>query len=73
MEEEIFPISTVAPTGTLSLLSQTSSGIEPVFMLSYKRRRKVNAEDSKAKTSFVDQSGDAWQEFEVYHHGLKNG
>lgn len=66
-------ISTVAPTGTLSLLSQTSSGIEPVFMLSYKRRRKVNAEDSKAKTSFVDQSGDAWQEFEVYHHGLKNG
>jgi ribonucleoside-diphosphate reductase alpha chain len=64
-------ISTVAPTGTLSLLSQTSSGIEPVFMLSYKRRRKVNAEDSKAKTSFVDQSGDAWQEFEVYHHGLK--
>jgi ribonucleoside-diphosphate reductase alpha chain len=64
-------ISTVAPTGTLSLLSQTSSGIEPVFMLSYMRRRKVNAHDPLAKVSFTDASGDAWQEFEVYHTGLK--
>lgn len=64
-------ISTVAPTGTLSMLTQTSSGIEPVFMLSYTRRRKVNASDPSAKVDFVDPSGDAWQEFTVYHHKLK--
>ncbi len=64
-------ISTVAPTGSLSMLAQTSSGIEPVFMLSYKRRRKVNADDPNAKVSFVDDSGDAFEEFTVYHHKLK--
>ena len=64
-------ISTVAPTGSLSMLAQTSSGIEPVFMLSYKRRRKVNANDPNAKVDFVDDTGDAFEEFTVYHHKLK--
>ena len=64
-------ISTVAPTGTLSMMSQTSSGIEPVFMLHYKRRKKVNPSDKNAVVDFVDEMGDTWQEFDVYHHGLK--
>ncbi|MBX2841192.1 MAG: adenosylcobalamin-dependent ribonucleoside-diphosphate reductase [Flammeovirgaceae bacterium] len=64
-------ISTVAPTGTLSMLAQTSSGIEPVFMLSYKRRRKVNKEIENAKVSFVDDMGDSWEEFDVYHPKVK--
>ena len=64
-------ISTVAPTGTLSMLSQTSSGIEPVFMLSYKRRRKVNIHDKNARIDFVDAMGDSWQEFIVYHPKIK--
>jgi ribonucleoside-diphosphate reductase alpha chain len=64
-------ISTVAPTGSLSMLAQTSSGIEPVFLLSYKRRRKVNQDDPKAKVAYVDDMGDAFEEFEVYHPKLK--
>ncbi|MBD3637563.1 MAG: adenosylcobalamin-dependent ribonucleoside-diphosphate reductase [Crocinitomicaceae bacterium] len=64
-------ISTVAPTGSLSMLAQTSSGIEPVFMMSYKRRRKVNVDDQTAKIDFVDEMGDKWQEFDVYHGKLK--
>jgi ribonucleoside-diphosphate reductase alpha chain len=64
-------ISTVAPTGTLSMLAQSSSGLEPVFMLSYKRRRKVNPQDKNARIDFVDPMGDSWQEFIVYHHKLK--
>lgn len=64
-------ISTVAPTGTLSLLAQSSSGIEPVFMLSYHRRRKVNVHDKNVRVDFVDAMGDSWQEFEVYHPKLK--
>lgn len=64
-------ISTVAPTGTLSLLAQSSSGLEPVFMLSYKRRRKVNPQDKHVHIDFIDPMGDAWQEFTVYHHKLK--
>jgi ribonucleoside-diphosphate reductase alpha chain len=64
-------LSTVAPTGTLSMLAQTSSGIEPLFMLSYKRRRKVNPLDPKGKVDFIDAMGDAWQEFDIYHHKLK--
>jgi ribonucleoside-diphosphate reductase alpha chain len=64
-------LSTVAPTGTLSMLAQTSSGIEPVFMLSYKRRRKINQNDPNARVDFVDHMGDAWQEFTVYHPKVK--
>lgn len=64
-------LSTVAPTGTLSMLAQSSSGIEPVFMLAYKRRRKVNPADPAARVDFTDPMGDSWQEFTVYHHKLK--
>ncbi|MDQ3192067.1 MAG: adenosylcobalamin-dependent ribonucleoside-diphosphate reductase [Bacteroidota bacterium] len=64
-------LSTVAPTGTLSMLAQTSSGLEPLFMLSYTRRRKVNLNDPNARVDFVDQMGDSWQEFVVYHSKLK--
>ena len=60
-------ISTVAPTGSLSMLAQVSSGIEPVFLLSYVRRRKVNTNDDNAKVDFVDDMGDAFEEFTVYH------
>jgi ribonucleoside-diphosphate reductase alpha chain len=64
-------ISTVAPTGTLSMLAQSSSGIEPVYLLSYTRRRKVNPSDPKAKVAFTDEMGDAWEEFTVYHPKVK--
>ncbi len=59
---------TIAPTGTTSLMTQTSSGIEPVFLVSYKRRRKVNPNDKGVKVSFVDEVGDHWEEFNVFHH-----
>ena len=65
-------ISTVAPTGSLSMLAQVSSGIEPVFMTSYKRRRKINQDDKKAKIDFVDDLGDAFEEFTVYHKKVKD-
>ncbi len=64
-------LSTVAPTGTLSMLAQSSSGIEPVYLMSYKRRRKVNPLDQNNRVDFVDPMGDSWQEFTVYHHKLK--
>jgi ribonucleoside-diphosphate reductase alpha chain len=64
-------LSTVAPTGTLSLLAQTSSGIEPVYMLSYNRRRKISGSDKNARIDFTDDLGDEWQEFTVHHPGLK--
>lgn len=64
-------LSTVAPTGTLSILAQTSSGIEPVYLLSYKRRRKVNPTDPNQRIDFTDAKGDHWQEFDVYHPKLK--
>ena len=59
---------TIAPTGTTSLMTQTSSGIEPVFMVAYKRRRKVNPNDKKVNVSFVDEVGDSWEEYNVFHH-----
>lgn len=59
---------TIAPTGTTSLMSQTTSGIEPVFMVSYKRRRKVNPNDKDSRVSFVDEVGDSWEEYNVFHH-----
>ncbi len=62
-------LSTVAPTGTLSLLTRTSSGIEPVYMLGYTRRRKVST-DAAAKVSFTDDMGDQWEEFTVHHPRL---
>ncbi len=64
-------ISTVAPTGSLSILAQTSSGLEPVYMLSYKRRRKINPNDKDATVDFTDKMGDKWQEFVVYHSKVK--
>lgn len=59
---------TIAPTGTTSMMSQTSSGIEPVFSVSYRRRRKVNPNDKSTKVSFVDEVGDSWEEYNVFHH-----
>ena len=62
-------LSTVAPTGSISLLTRTSSGIEPVFMLSYKRRRKIVG-NYEGKADYVDNMGDSFEEFEVFHPGL---
>ncbi len=58
---------TIAPTGSVSICTQTTSGIEPVFMVSYKRRKKVNPGDKNAKVSFVDEVGDSWEEYTVFH------
>lgn len=58
---------TIAPTGTVSILTQTTSGIEPVFMPVYKRRRKVNPSDVDARVDYVDESGDSFEEYVVYH------
>lgn len=63
---------TIAPTGTTSLMTQTSSGLEPVFMVTYKRRRKVNPNDKSARIDFIDKSGDAWEEFHVFHHKFED-
>jgi ribonucleoside-diphosphate reductase alpha chain len=62
---------TIAPTGTTSLMTQTTSGIEPVFMPVYLRRRKVNPNDKDAKVDFVDEVGDSWEEYTVFHHKFK--
>ncbi len=59
---------TIAPTGTTSLMTQTTSGIEPVFMPVYKRRRKVNPNDKNVVVSFKDEVGDCWEEYYVFHH-----
>lgn len=58
---------TIAPTGSVSICTQTSSGIEPVFMVNYKRRRKVNPNDRNVTVSFTDDVGDAWEEYNVFH------
>jgi len=63
---------TIAPTGTTSLMTQTTSGIEPVFMPVYKRRRKVNPNDKNVKVDFVDEVGDSWEEYVVFHHKFKD-
>ena len=59
---------TIAPTGTTSIMSQTTSGIEPVFRPVYKRRRKVNPSDKDVNITYVDDMGESWEEFNVYHH-----
>ena len=59
---------TIAPTGTTSLMTQTSSGIEPVFLPAYKRRRKVNPNDKETTATFIDEVGDSWEEYIVFHH-----
>ena len=59
---------TIAPTGTTSLMTQTTSGIEPIFSVFYKRRRKVNPNDKDVKVAFQDEVGDSWEEFIVFHH-----
>jgi ribonucleoside-diphosphate reductase alpha chain len=58
---------TIAPTGSVSICTQTTSGIEPVFLVSYKRRRKVNPNDKNVNVNFVDEVGDSWEEYNVFH------
>ena len=65
-------ILTNAPTGSVSILSQTSSGLEPVFRNSYIRRRKLGHDEVEVKADFVDELGDRWKEFEVFHHNVQN-
>ena len=59
---------TIAPTGSVSICTQTTSGIEPAFQIAYKRRRKVNHNDNSNKASFVDSEGQEWEEYTVFHH-----
>ena len=59
---------TIAPTGSVSILTQTTSGIEPAFLVSYKRRRKINPSDKDSDVNFVDEEGIKWQEYNVFHH-----
>lgn len=63
--------TTTAPVGSLSTMTQTTSGIEPVFMLSYTRRKKINPNDVNAKVDFVDAVGDKWTNYTIYHHGFR--
>ncbi len=63
---------TIAPTGSTSLMSQTTSGIEPVFLPVYKRRRKVNPNDKNARVDYVDEVGDSFEEYIVFHHKFKD-
>ncbi len=61
---------TIAPTGTTSLMSQTTSGIEPVFRATYKRRRKINPSDKDKVATFIDETGEKFEEYNVYHHNF---
>lgn len=62
---------TIAPTGSVSICTQTTSGIEPAFLITYKRRRKINPNDKNTKIDFIDEVGDAWQEYTVFHPKFK--
>jgi len=62
---------TIAPTGTTSLMTQTTSGIEPVFMPVYRRRRKVNPNDKDNRVDYIDEMGDHWEEYPVFHHKFR--
>jgi ribonucleoside-diphosphate reductase alpha chain len=64
-------LTTTAPVGSVSCLTQTTSGIEPAFLLSYKRRKKITSGDLNSRVDFVDQMGDKWQEYTVYHHWFR--
>lgn len=64
-------LTTTAPTGSVSVLTQTTSGIEPLFMMEYKRRKKISHDDKTTKADFIDDLGDKWQEFSVYHSSMK--
>ena len=64
-------LTTTAPVGSISCLTQTTSGIEPAFLLSYRRRRKITQGDTKSVADYVDPMGDKWQEYTVYHHWFK--
>ena len=64
-------LTTTAPVGSVSCLTRTTSGVEPAFLLSYKRRRKITGNDIAARVDFVDSMGDKWQEYTVYHHWFK--
>lgn len=59
---------TIAPTGSVSICTQTSSGIEPVFKVSYKRRKKVNPSDKNVNVTYIDDEGDHWEEYQIFHH-----
>ena len=65
-------LTTTAPAGSVSVLTQTTSGIEPAYLLKYTRRKKLTDNDIDGRIDFVDDSGDRWQEYEVYHHGFAN-
>jgi len=62
---------TIAPTGSVSLMTQTTSGIEPAFLVAYKRRRKINPNDKNIRVDFIDENGDSWEEYTVVHHKFK--
>jgi len=64
-------LTTTAPAGSVSILTQTTSGIEPAFEVVYKRRKKINPNDKEARVDFVDALGIKWQEYKVYHHQYK--
>jgi ribonucleoside-diphosphate reductase alpha chain len=64
-------ILTIAPTGTTSMMTQTTSGIEPVYLPAYMRRRKINPNDKSAKSSFIDEIGDHWEEYPIFHPKFK--
>jgi len=64
-------LTTTAPVGSVSCLTQTTSGIEPVYMIGYNRRKKIVEHGADTRVDFIDELGDRWQEFTVYHHGVK--